>query len=127
MYATGTRTTRSEVTPPEQRRRFCLRDSEVIKLAHWGCLVEEHYSQLAGHSQPMDLEWAKDRVTGELFIVQARPETVHSARQEARGYRTCLPFKSTTWATSDYWTGGGGKDRGRLCASDNRLGEAAKS
>jgi pyruvate, water dikinase len=83
VYATGTRTTRSEVTPPEQRRRFCLSDSEVMKLARWGCLVEEHYSQLAGHSQPMDLEWAKDGVTGELFIVQARPETVHSAKKPA--------------------------------------------
>ena len=55
-------------------------DDEVLKLARWACLVEEHYSELAGHPQPMDLEWAKDGLTGELFILQARPETVHSAK-----------------------------------------------
>ena len=46
----------------------------------WACLIEEHYSKQAGHPQPMDIEWAKDGVSGKLFVVQARPETVHSAK-----------------------------------------------
>ncbi len=80
VYADGSRATRSEATPADERRRFSLTDDEVLKLARWACLIEEHYSTLAGHPQPMDIEWAKDGLTGELFIVQARPETVHSAK-----------------------------------------------
>ena len=81
VYAKGTRTTQSEATPQSERGQFCLVDADVIQLARWACLIEEHYSQVAGKQQPMDIEWAKDGVTGELFIVQARPETVHSAKQ----------------------------------------------
>jgi len=80
VYGQGTRTTRSEATPDEDRTRFCLADADVLTLARWACLIEEHYSKIAGHSQPMDIEWAKDGIIGELFIVQARPETVHSAK-----------------------------------------------
>lgn len=79
VYADGSKGTRSEQTPTEARTKFCLADDEVLTLARWACLIEAHYSSLAGHPQPMDIEWAKDGVTGELFIVQARPETVHSA------------------------------------------------
>lgn len=80
VYADGSKGTRSEPTPAAERGRFCLSDDEVLTLARWACQVEEHYSALAGHPRPMDLEWAKDGVTGELFILQARPETVHSAK-----------------------------------------------
>jgi pyruvate,water dikinase len=83
VYGDGTRTTRSEATQSEDRGRFCLTDSEVAQLARWGCLIEEHYSKLAGRPQPMDIEWAKDGITGRLYIVQARPETVHSAKTRA--------------------------------------------
>jgi pyruvate,water dikinase len=79
-YSQGdTRTLKVETTPSE-RSRFSLVDEDVVTLARWACLVEEHYSTLTAHSQPMDIEWAKDGVTGELFILQARPETVHSAK-----------------------------------------------
>lgn len=61
-------------TPPEKRRRFVLSDEEVRTLAGWSLRIEEHYDK------PMDVEWAKDGRTGELFIVQARPETVVSRR-----------------------------------------------
>ncbi|MFZ1702187.1 MAG: phosphoenolpyruvate synthase [Pyrinomonadaceae bacterium] len=61
-----------------QRNRFCLAAFEVLQLAEWACKIEDHYSKLAGKSQPMDIEWAKDGVTGELFILQARPETIHA-------------------------------------------------
>jgi len=56
----------------ENQRKFVLSDDEILVLAKWACIIEEHYGL------PMDIEWAKDGVTGELFIVQARPETVHS-------------------------------------------------
>lgn len=65
-----------------QRKRFCLAGFEVLQLAAWACAIEDHYSKLAGHHQPMDIEWAKDGITGELFILQARPETVHAQKGE---------------------------------------------
>lgn len=66
---------------PKDRTQFCLTDAEVTQLAEWACLIEEHYSQRAGARQPMDIEWAKDGLTNELFIIQARPETVHSRKE----------------------------------------------
>lgn len=82
VYGDGSRSTRNESTPPADRLKFSLSDNEVLKLANWACLIEDHYSRQAGHPQPMDLEWAKDGTTGALFIVQARPETVHSAKPQ---------------------------------------------
>jgi pyruvate,water dikinase len=67
-------------TPPAARDRFCLSDGEVLKLAGYAIRIEEHYSRLAGEDRPMDIEWAKDGPDGELYIVQARPETVVSRR-----------------------------------------------
>jgi pyruvate, water dikinase len=66
--------------PPDERSRFAIDEEDILTLARWGCLVEEHYSQKKGRPTPMDLEWAKDGITKELFILQARPETVHSRR-----------------------------------------------
>ena len=65
-----------------QRNRFCLAGFEVLQLAKWACAIEDHYSARAGRPQPMDIEWAKDGITGELFILQARPETVHAQKKE---------------------------------------------
>ncbi len=65
-----------------QRNRFCLAGFEVLQLANWACLIEDHYSKRAGRPQPMDIEWAKDGITGELFILQARPETVHAQKEQ---------------------------------------------
>lgn len=83
VYGQGTKTTQSEQVPSEARARFCLSDDEVQTLAKWACLIETHYSEAAGRDQPMDIEWAKDGLVGELFVVQARPETVHSAKAPA--------------------------------------------
>ena len=88
VHGDGTKTTRSESVMPEDRSRFSLCDDEVLTLSRWACTIEDHYSQLAGHSQPMDIEWAKDGLTQELFIVQARPETVHSHRKHEAFYET---------------------------------------
>jgi len=65
---------------PAERAKLALSDDEVLELARWGCIVEDHYSAKRGAPAPMDLEWAKDGNTGELFIVQARPETVQSRK-----------------------------------------------
>ncbi|MGE0575180.1 phosphoenolpyruvate synthase [Reyranella sp.] len=70
-------------TPSEKRDLFCLSDAEVLTLADCAIRIEEHYSGLAGEPRPMDVEWAKDGPEGELYIVQARPETVVSRRRGA--------------------------------------------
>lgn len=75
IHGSGNRPTRSEAVPLSERGRFSLTDHEVLKLARWACIIEDHYSKQAGHSQLMDIEWAKDGVTGETFILQVRPET----------------------------------------------------
>ncbi|GAB4367123.1 MAG: phosphoenolpyruvate synthase [Elainellaceae cyanobacterium] len=62
------------------RRKFAIDDEEILTLARWACIIEDHYSSVHGHYSPMDVEWAKDGVTGELFVVQARPETVQSRK-----------------------------------------------
>jgi pyruvate,water dikinase len=80
IYATrGGRSTRIVPVPTEERERLSLSDDEVLTLARWGCLIEAHYSAKAGRPMPMDIEWARDGKTNELFILQARPETVHTA------------------------------------------------
>lgn len=68
--------------PVEDRNRLCLTDDEVEKLARWALEIEKHFSTKHGHYQPMDMEWAKDGKTNELYIVQARPETVVSTRDK---------------------------------------------
>ncbi|BCP98619.1 phosphoenolpyruvate synthase [Thermus thermophilus] len=67
-------------TPLYLRNRFALRDEEVLLLADWALKIEDHYSKKRGSPTPMDIEWAKDGPTGELFVLQARPETVHSQK-----------------------------------------------
>ncbi|MGQ3686010.1 MAG: phosphoenolpyruvate synthase [Candidatus Loosdrechtia sp.] len=74
MIYTEGRHTQNVDTTKEERMSFVLEDEEILKLARWTCIIEKHYGR------PMDLEWAKDGVLGELFIVQARPETVHSRK-----------------------------------------------
>ena len=66
---------------PELQLKFSLTDQEILTLAKWGCLIEEHYSKLAKKWMPQDIEWAKDGKTGQLFIVQSRPETVHTHKK----------------------------------------------
>jgi pyruvate,water dikinase len=68
-------------TPADQRDRFCISDAEVLELTDSALRIEAHYSELAGEPRAMDIEWAKDGPDGDLFIVQARPETVVSRRQ----------------------------------------------
>ncbi|MBU2561367.1 MAG: phosphoenolpyruvate synthase [Nanoarchaeota archaeon] len=78
----GIKQTKNIPVAGEERRKFALTDEEVLTLAKWACIIEDHYSEKAGHFKPMDMEWAKDGNTGQLFIVQARPETVQSRKDK---------------------------------------------
>ncbi|MEM4710438.1 MAG: phosphoenolpyruvate synthase [Candidatus Woesearchaeota archaeon] len=81
VYSTeGNKPTKNIPVPESERNKFVLNDEEILTLARWACIIEDHYSWKAGHFKPMDMEWAKDGETGELFIVQARPETVVSRK-----------------------------------------------
>jgi len=73
--------TENVAVPLAEQHRFLLDDDEILTLAKWAVIIEDHYSAKAGTFKPMDMEWAKDGQTGELFIVQARPETVHSQKR----------------------------------------------
>jgi pyruvate,water dikinase len=64
-------TIKNSVTPVEKQNRFCLTDKEIIQLSQWSFSIEKHYRK------PMDIEWAKDGLNGQIYIVQARPETIH--------------------------------------------------
>lgn len=72
----GTDTTKNVDTSAEVRDRFVLTDDDILCLGRWSCIIEDHYQH------PMDIEWAKDGISNELYIVQARPETVQSQKQK---------------------------------------------
>lgn len=76
----GGKLTKNIPVPVSERVKFAITDDEILKLAEWACIIEDHYSEVRGKLSPMDIEWAKDGRTGELFIVQARPETVQSQK-----------------------------------------------
>jgi len=76
----GLESTELKPVPRAQRDVFSISDDEIITLAQWACIIEDHYSAEAGYFKPMDIEWGRDGVTGELFILQARPETVQSQK-----------------------------------------------
>jgi pyruvate,water dikinase len=76
----GGKMTRNVPVPLAERARYVLADDDILTLARWACLIEDHYSAQRGCPTPMDMEWAKDGLTGELFIVQARPETVQARK-----------------------------------------------
>ena len=71
-------------TTVEERSRLSLGEDDALTLARWAMAIEQHYSRLRGEPTPMDIEWAKDGESGQLFVVQARPETVHSRRTGTR-------------------------------------------
>ena len=72
IYTSGKERVKNIETTEEERNSFVLKDDEILKLAEWAMIIEDHYGK------PMDIEWAKDGINGKLYIVQARPETVHS-------------------------------------------------
>ncbi len=66
------------------QNKFCLNDEKILQLAKWVMIIEKYYSGLKGHWCPMDIEWAVDGITNQLFIVQARPETIHSRKDHGK-------------------------------------------
>jgi pyruvate,water dikinase len=94
IYDTGksaVEQTKIIATPEADTKRFVLTDAEIITMASWGAIVEAHYSERANKWTPMDMEWAKDGLTDELFLVQARPETV----QAERDYTKIIEYQVT--------------------------------
>jgi pyruvate,water dikinase len=82
IYDTGgTKLVKNVSVPPAEQQQYALSDDEILTLARWTCQIEDHYTEIRGTYSPMDIEWAKDGLTGDLYIVQARPETVQSQRQ----------------------------------------------
>jgi pyruvate,water dikinase len=74
--------TKNIPTTDEEQQWFCITDEDVLTLADYTIKIEKHYSAKAGQERPMDVEWAKDGIDGELYIVQARPETVASQQHQ---------------------------------------------
>ncbi|MEB3211047.1 MAG: phosphoenolpyruvate synthase [Leptolyngbyaceae bacterium] len=85
----GSKLTKNVPVSEGDRQHYALSDDEILTLARWACVIEDHYSEVRGTHTPMDIEWAKDGLTGDLFIVQARPETVQSRKSASvlRSYR----------------------------------------
>lgn len=82
VYDDGSKFTKNVSVTECDRAKFALEDEEILQLARWASLIEDHYTQVRQQYTPMDMEWAKDGITGELFIVQARPETVQSQKSQ---------------------------------------------
>ncbi|HEX9680454.1 MAG TPA: phosphoenolpyruvate synthase [Anaerolineales bacterium] len=78
--ASADRMVKNVPVPPDDRARFALTDDEILTLARWACVIEDHYTAQRGRASPMDIEWAKDGLTGELWTLQARPETVQALK-----------------------------------------------
>ena len=89
MIYSSTKTSDGKMTknipvPLADRKKYVLNDDEILTLAYWATIIEDHYSWKASKFRPMDMEWAKDGTTGKLFIVQARPETIHSVQDMSK-------------------------------------------
>ncbi|MFB2968523.1 phosphoenolpyruvate synthase [Aerosakkonema sp. BLCC-F183] len=78
----GCKQMKNERVPSTLQNQFALEDDEILQLARWACIIEDHYTDVRGTYSPMDIEWAKDGLSNELFIVQARPETVQSQKSQ---------------------------------------------
>ncbi|MDB9316592.1 phosphoenolpyruvate synthase [Nodularia spumigena] len=102
IYDDGSKFTKNVAVSPTEQGKFALSDAEILQLAHWACLIEDHYSQTHSNYSPMDIEWAKDGITNQLFVVQARPETVQSQKTEnvLRSYHFLKTDKQTKFPHS---------------------------
>lgn len=119
----GSKMTKNIPVPPSDRAAFALNDDEILQLAHWACLIEEHYSQVRGVYTPMDIEWAKDGITNELFIVQARPETVQSQKIKNVLHIYQLQEKAEVLVTGRSVGEMIGQGKARVILDVHRLGE----
>ena len=107
----GAQPTKNVPTSKAERAAFVLDDDDILKLARWAVIIEKHYGR------PMDMEWAKGGESGDLFIVQARPETVQS-RRTAGALRT-YRIKSKGKKLVSGWSIGDAVVAGKVCIIDN--------
>ena len=106
----GTKAYTKTVSVPENERdQYSISDKEILMLANWALIIEEYYTEKKKKFSPMDIEWAKDGVSGELFIVQARPETVQSQKNKREIETYSL------------------KEKGKILASGRSVGEKIAS
>ncbi|BAC89926.1 phosphoenolpyruvate synthase [Gloeobacter violaceus] len=108
-------------TSPAERSGFVLEEAEILELARWAVLIERHYSRVRGVNTPMDIEWAKDGRTGELFIVQARPETVQSHKSAQTLVHWRLKGSAPVLATGRAVGEGVGQGRARVIRDPSQL------
>jgi pyruvate, water dikinase len=102
-------------TPDEKRKQWVLSDEEITTIAQWSYTIEEHYKC------PMDIEWAKDGITNRLFIVQARPETVHSLAEQQHITEYSLKEKSTVLVRGSAVGSGIATGRARILMSPKEV------
>ncbi len=121
--AAGRETTRNVPTPRADQERFCITDDEVLALADAAVAIEDHYSRKAGRPTPMDIEWAKDGLDGQIYIVQARPETVASQRPLALIHEYRLGAKGAVRATGRAVGGNIASGTARVITDVAQLGE----
>lgn len=103
--AGGNRMVRNVPVPEAERGRICISDEDILQLAHWAGAIEDYFSELKGRPTPMDMEWGKDGISGRLYILQARPETVQSQKHSLQ-----LSFYQL-------------KEKGRVLAEGRAVGE----
>jgi pyruvate,water dikinase len=119
----GSGTTCNLPTTSAEQARFCLTDAEVVQLADYAVRIEQHFSAHAGHPVPMDMEWAKDGLDGQLYLLQARPETVASQKStgmiEEYHLRARGPVRLTGLAIGSRI----GRGRAHVIASVQQIGE----
>jgi pyruvate, water dikinase len=115
VYDTGgSKLIKNIPVPKAEQELFCLNDEEILQLAQWAIQIEDHYSQVRGTYTPMDIEWAKDGNSGELFIVQARPETVQSQKSASILKTYHLKERSQILATGRSVGGAIGRGKARV-------------
>jgi len=117
----GSRMTRSVPVPRADRARPVLDEEDILTLARWACIIEDHYTKASGRPTPMDVEWAKDGETGALFVVQARPETVFAGKTGTVLERHFLDETGEVLVTGRAVGSRIGKGRARLVRSVSSL------
>ena len=122
-YSEGEERTQNIATPLVDQQRFCIDDNDVLTLAGYAIAIESHYSERAGHWQPMDMEWAKDGGDGTLYMVQARPETVASQRTNTLIEEFHLTGSADVLVTGRAVGGRIGTGAARVIASPADIGE----
>lgn len=95
--------TKNISTKEDEQKRFCISDADIMTLAFYAIKIENHYSKRVGRSMPMDIEWAKDGIDGQIYVVQARPETVESQKVVQLLKYINLKIEEICWLAVTLW------------------------